>query len=357
MFDDESNPLPLYTRRGLADFLAQDIRPPERITLTQHGEFDDASRTEFDRRRRRYASRGILLNTPQVHAGVKKVVELLDTNAGLLSDRHGLMISGSGTFGKTTVTKAIMRETIRLYRQEFPEYEYMNRLPIVYVEAPPGSTGKSLMQAFADAIELTYTERETMHSLLRRVTGLLRESRTALVVVDELHRLANGNSGNGESVDVLRALLTSLNATFVYAGVALAEGALLNGPTGRQITGRFSLIRMDPYSSANEIERTSWRKLVAGFESTLPLFAQPKGSLVAMSDLLMARTGGSINTLHKALSACTVELIRAGAPEAETISEEQIRGLLLNIDAEEDYTSHLNASKAQTRKATKRRAA
>lgn len=56
-----------------------------------------------------------------------------------------------------------------------------------------------------------------------------------------------------------------LPSTFVYYGIGLDRGALLAGPRGDQVAGRFTLIPTGPFTPGRE-----WSSLVAAVEGSDP---------------------------------------------------------------------------------------
>src|ERR1700751_2141962 len=83
-----------------------------------------------------------------------------------------------------------------------------------------------------------------------------------------------------------------LPVTFVYAGIGLDRGALLAGPRGDQVAGRFTLIPTSPFTPGQE-----WAALIAALEGSLRLYHPKGGPLVTLADYLPRRTRGMIGSL------------------------------------------------------------
>jgi hypothetical protein len=83
-----------------------------------------------------------------------------------------------------------------------------------------------------------------------------------------------------------------LPSTFVYSGVGLDRGALLAGPRGDQVAGRFTLIPTSAFTPGQE-----WAALIAALEGSLRLYHHKAGTLVTLADYLHRRTRGMIGSL------------------------------------------------------------
>jgi hypothetical protein len=95
-----------------------------------------------------------------------------------------------------------------------------------------------------------------------------------------------------EASDTLKYFSERLPATFVYSGIGLDRGALLAGPRGDQVAGRFTLIPTTPFTPGRE-----WSALVATVEGSLRLYRHENGSLVTLADYLHRCTRGMIGSL------------------------------------------------------------
>ena len=98
---------------------------------------------------------------------------------------------------------------------------------------------------------------------------------------------------------------------FVYAGIGLDRGALLAGPRGDQVAGRFTLIPAAAFTTGQE--RAT---LIAALEGILRLYRHKDGTLVALADYLHRRTRGLIGSL--------LWLLRDAANQAILDASEQV---------------------------------
>jgi hypothetical protein len=244
------------------------------------------------------------------------------------------MLDGDSTLGKTTILEALIEYVYLRFTAQVPEHKVLGYIPIVFVEVPAGSRGKSLMTAFAKFLGVPVAPRETMSSIRARVAQAMRQANTKLVVVDELHNLAGKSASNGESVDILKELHNEVHATFVYAGINLTSGELLSGPRGQQLSARFSLLGMRRYSLSHPEDKAVWKALVRAYAGELPLRHQDLKTLIDLSDYLLARTGGSIGSLGRLLGGAAIALILDPATTEENITRAQLAHRTLDLTAE-----------------------
>lgn len=350
MFTDYVDERPLHEIEGLTAYLRSSINPPARLTLSDYTTLSITKRAEYDAARDRHLSGNIIIKTPQVSAAMSAVGTMIRKNDRRADTvRPGLIISGDGSMGKTTIAKTLMREVFNEYQKQFPDFEKDGRHPVVYVEVPAGSTGKLLLVAFARCLGLTIASRETQDTLMVRVSNALRSARTQLIVVDELQNLSAANRGNGESIQILRQLHSWVPAIFVFAGINLRTGQLFSGPAGRQLSGRFTLHELDRFTLASTKERGLWQAIIREFEKELMLFAHAPGMLAPVSAELHDLTGGSIATLGRLLTGTARDLIDKRSPADETMTIETVAKQPRDMAA--DHHHHFTTTrKAKTTK-------
>ena len=349
MFHTADRPASLHDRDELTAFLNRSIARPDILTDLDYQALSNADRITYDRSRIVYTSGGIVIATPHVSESTRLLQQAFAVNVGRNSGHAGLMLDGDSTVGKTETAKTLMRTVHTQYKRMYPDYADHGQLPVVYISVPASSTGKLLMQTFADFLHLPTTGRESMGDIRRRVVQTLIAAGTQLIIVDELQNLVGRSVGLGESVDVLKNLHNEIPATFVYAGFGLTNGNLLSGPKGQQLRGRFTIFDMERLNLSDTADRKTWAGLIAAFEKKLPLRHQEIGSLRAHRDYLYLRTSGSIGSLAKLLTLATVELITNPKYTQECLTEAVMDTVKLDQFAEENYKLQL-AARGKTKK-------
>jgi hypothetical protein len=141
---------------------------------------------------------------------------------------------------------------------------------------------------------------------------VLRKVGCSLVLVDEVHRLDLRTRKGAAASDELKYFFDSVGATFVYAGLDLAENGMFNGTRGRQLASRFITRDTSAFGYATDKEKADWRMLVATLEDALRLHRHKPGTLVNDAAYLHERTSGMIGSLDQLIHEAANEAIADG---------------------------------------------
>ncbi|GAA2608070.1 hypothetical protein GCM10009863_21860 [Streptomyces axinellae] len=182
-----------------------------------------------------------------------------------------------------------------------------DRIPVVYVTVPPAATARMIATEFARFLGLPVRARSNMADIIEAVVGVCTDTRTAPVLVDELHNISLTSRHGAEVADTLKYFSERLPATFVYAGIDIDESGLLSGTRGAQIAGRFTLIPSRPFPCNSE-----WKGLVATMEDTLRLHEHRCGTLTDLDRFLHNHTGGMIGSLSHAIRGAALDAFLTG---------------------------------------------
>jgi hypothetical protein len=104
---------------------------------------------------------------------------------------------------------------------------------------PPAATGKMIAMELARFLGLPVPRRANITDVIESVCGICLDTRVTMIIVDELHNLDMSTRAGAEASDTLKYFSERLPVTFVYADIGLDRGALLAGPRGDQVAGRF----------------------------------------------------------------------------------------------------------------------
>lgn len=195
-------------------------------------------------------------------------------------------------------------------------------IPVVYVTVPPACGSKDMLIQFADFFALPHGPRVSRTEMMSMIAGVMREVRTELVIVDEIHNLDLGRQASAEASDALKQLSEKCNATFIYAGINLDSSGLFTGIRGQQIVGRFALHRLTPFSTSSRDGRTLWGLLLSAFETSLYLVRQERGGILQYAEPLLQFTGGSIGRLSDLLRMMALDAMLDGG---ERLTSELMR--------------------------------
>ncbi len=157
---------------------------------------------------------------------------------------------------------------------------------------------------------LPVPRRANITDVIESVCGICLDTRVTMIIVDELHNLDMSTRAGAEASDTLKYFSERLPATFVYSGIGLDRGALLAGPRGDQVAGRFTLIPASAFTPGQE-----WATLIAAIEGSLRLYRHKDGTLVTLADYLHRRTRGMIGSLLWLLRDAACQAILDGSRE------------------------------------------
>jgi hypothetical protein len=229
-----------------------------------------------------------------------------------------MIVSGEWTTGKTTALKQLGRLHELRIRQRFPGSD---RIPVVYITAPPRGSPRKLAMEFARFLGLPLiSPRHNTTDVTSAVCQVMIEARTDLVLVDEIHLMNLATTAGEELSDHLKYFTEHLPATFVYAGINVEHSGLFTGIRGSQLAGRSILVRTGPFPLTAE-----WRSLVATMENTLRLHRHKKDTLPQLADYLHQRTGGMIGSLSHLIRASAITAILDGTERITSSTLKSIR--------------------------------
>ena len=321
---------PTTTLEGWRRFV--DADPPE-FTLLDDCDWDslsDAERTAYDEARVAHHSELVVVTTTAIQEIRKQGRILTLLNQREIGARRGLIISGGAATGKTTAIKQLGRFHELLTRDRFHDDD---RIPVVYVTAPPKGSPRKLAMEFARFLGLpTLNPRMNVTDISDAVCQVLIDARTDIVVVDEIHNLNLDTRAGEELSDHMKYFTEHLPATFVYAGIDVERSGVLTGTRGRQLAGRCAVIHTSPFPFGDE-----WTSLVAAMEGTLRLHRHQPGTLVADTKYLHRRTNGMIGSLAHLIRSAAIQAMLS---ETEQVTRELMDTVLI------DYAAHTAAQRS-----------
>lgn len=238
--------------------------------------------------------------------------------------RRGLIISGAAATGKTTAIKQLGRFHELRSRRRFPGTD---RIPVVYVTAPPKGSPRKLAMEFARFLGLPpISPRQNATDIADSVCQVLTDAHCDLVIIDEIHNINLATSAGEDHSDHMKYFTEHLPATFIYAGIDVERSGLFTGVRGRQLAGRCGLVNTGPFPYHDE-----WKQLIAAIEATLRLHQHQPGTLVASAKYLHQRTGGMIGSLAHLIRAAAIQAILT---HTEAITEQLLDTIRLDHAAE-----------------------
>jgi Bacterial TniB protein len=280
----------LTTLPGWRQFVAAVPSIPSLFAEQDWLALEDGKRAAHDEERLEHHSRLVVVQTPVIERIVKRGGDLIRMNRVAHYGRSGLMVSGPARTGKTTAVTQLGKTAEVMHRHRHPRSR--DDIPVIYITVPPAATGKMIAIELARFLGLPVPRRANITEVIESVCGICLDTRVTMIIVDELHNLDMGTRAGAEASDTLKYFSERLPVTFVYAGIGLDRGALLAGPRGDQVAGRFTLIPAAAFTTGQE-----WATLIAALEGILRLYRHKDGTLVTLADYLHRRTRGLIGSL------------------------------------------------------------
>ncbi|RKT88036.1 TniB protein [Saccharopolyspora antimicrobica] len=302
---------PTTTLEGWRRFVESD--PPE-FEILPDGDWKSLSendRIAYDEARIAHHAELVVVTTSAIEEVTNEGRLLTLINQRENGARQGLIVSGGAATGKTTALKQLGRLHELRTRRRFPKSD---RIPVVYVTAPPKGSPRKLAMEFARFLGLPVSARKNATDIADAVCQILIDARCDIVIVDELHNINMATSVGEDHSDHMKYFTEHLPATFVYAGIEVERSGIFTGVRGKQLAGRCSLINTAPFPYHDE-----WKQLVAGMETTLRLHRHEPGALVAQAKYLHQRTGGMIGSLARLVRASSTMAI---LNESEAVTRE-----------------------------------
>lgn len=314
----------LTTLEGWRRFTAGPPSPPVLLAPAELGRLSPAERALYDEDRLDHHARMLVVATSFVEKTVVCGRRLVLLNRHAISARRGLMVSGLPGTGKTSAITQLGLAHELLDRARHPNVT--DRIPVLYITVPPAATARMIAAEFARFLGLPVRARSNMTDIIEAVVGVCTDTRTGLVLVDEIHNVSQVTRAGAEVSDTLKYFSERIPATFVYAGINLEGSELLADTRGAQISGRFTLVPTCPFPYGDE-----WKGLVATMEATLLLHDHAPRSLVKLDRYLYKRTNGMIGALSHAIRGAAIDAILSGA---ERVTKEGIDAIPLDHAAE-----------------------
>jgi TniB protein len=296
------------TLDGWRQFVDHDPLDLDLLPEAEWIRLDAGERLAYDEMRIKYHSELIVVETSTVAEVIRQGRLLTLLNQREVGARRGLIVSGPWATGKSTAIKQLGRAHELRVRQRYPGTD---RIPVVYVTAPPKGSPKKLATQFAHFLGMPpFKARANEMDIATAVCDVLTDARADLVIVDEIHNVNLATSAGEDLSDHLKYFTEHLAATFVYAGINVESCGLFTGVRGQQIAARCVLTRTGKFAYQKE-----WLGIVTLMEQAIRLHGHQPGALVKHAKYLHQRTGGVISSLSHIVRAAAIGAILDGSEQ------------------------------------------
>lgn len=263
------------------------------------------------------ADRVAALDVPR-WIGYSRATEILDILQGLLGKPKrprmpNLLIVGESNNGKTTLVRRFNELCGRAYVDDGGDPVR----PIILCETS-NADEKYLYASILDQFWTPYRPTDPAIKLRYQALHLMRACRVQMLIVDEFHTFLTGTAiKQREVMNTLKGLCNELCIPIVGVGTNEAVRVLHSDP---QHASRFDVVTLPKWGLNAEFQ-----KLLASFESVLPLRNPSQLHKPELAQLLHSISDGNIGNLHRLLIACAKEAILTGKEliDAKIISSKQ----------------------------------
>ena len=299
-FDAPATDFDYATKEGWRQFVDFIAQRPLTLTMTEYDTLSSSERALHNIARERYMTIGARVATPSLRQVALAIRHAMTDNRSPDASKSGVIISGRPGLGKTTAVQEFGRAFERA-RRGHASTSRRNLIPVAYVPVPTHATAKTMIMKLANFYAIPYFRNASYETLLGRVTHVMRECATELVIIDDIHRLDLHYRGNEQVADALKELSERCPGTMVYAGVDVARNGLFWGSRGEQIMARFDLVKFDEYDTTTTDGAAVWGRVLVDLEETLCLIQQPGGEILTVAAELRELSRGSIGRVAKAV--------------------------------------------------------
>lgn len=238
--------------------------------------------------------------------GYTRAHEVLDFMEDLLDHppKHrmpNLLLVGDTNNGKTAI--------VQRFRELHPPQDNPDGdgivLPVLIVHAPDEPSEDRFYNAILEAVFAPYKVKDKIDRKMYQVYQILRQVHLRMLVIDEIHDIVGGSSERHKKfLKAIKRLGNELRIPLVGVGTHEAFNAVNADP---QLANRFHPMILPKWKAGTE-----YLKLLASFESMIPL-RHPSGLIQRpLATKLLALSEGSIGELASLLERAAVRAIRTG---------------------------------------------
>lgn len=247
----------------------------------------------------------------------------------------GIIVYGNSGVGKTTLTKAVLKQGIKIYGED----------SVIRTQLTTGSTVKGMFSELLVGFGDPLAKQSNTKDLERRLVSTIAERECRLIIIDEVQHLIPGGNPSKKTIDnILNAfkILDETGVSFLLSGM---DTVMLLWNADPQIRSRFQT----HYYLSHFVypkDRSSWRAVVRKYLDTI----EEHGMQVdcpEFEDRCHAATGGAMRPLVQILTKAIVEATRA---ESKTITAEHLhKAAIIQIDSQDGLPAAFDVSLEKVR--------
>lgn len=203
-----------------------------------------------------------------------------------------LLIVGDTNNGKST----LLNKFISLHP---PFLDITNKIPIVKISAPITPSHNALYEKLLDELGIPYGISEAASRKEYQIKKVLQDVKTKMIIIDEFQDIFHGEIRQQRKfLTAVKHLGTDLQIPIVAAGVWEVQSVMSADP---QIANRFETIKLNKWNPD-----INFAKLIASFESTLPLKEASNLHLKEPFNKLFDMSEGMIGELARIIQKASI---------------------------------------------------
>jgi Cdc6-like AAA superfamily ATPase len=198
-----------------------------------------------------------------------------------------MLLPGPSNIGKTQIIAKFLRENPASYDAKHG----VESRPVISMQMPPAPDQKRFYRAVLEVLGVPQSPNSTLVTLEYVARDILKRMAPQMLVVDEIHHLLAGSAREQRaSLNLLKYLANEVKMSVVAVGTSDAPVAFQTDP---QIHSRFTPFELPRWTEGDE-----YRRLLASFESVLPLRKASELQQRPIAQFLMAASGGLLGEVH-----------------------------------------------------------
>lgn len=301
--------------------------------------------------------------------GIDMVFEALDEIVGANRQDGGkvkpaAVLDALPGLGKTTAATAFGRAfhtaQLQLHGQLVPASDgQWQRVPVVYLGLTANTTIRSLSAMLCRFYGLPGADRGNALRLSYRAAECVANTKTRLIIVDDVHFLDVNRRDGREVANHFKWLANTFPVTFFFVGVGLrARGLLDEGLTGAdaafsQTARRWNVLSLHPFEVATEHGRRTWHRLLLAIDREIVLANHHRGVLAQeLSDYLFVRSTGHFASLMSLVARGCYRAVKTGTEQLSVALLDQVRIDQAAEQARRALHAAVDAGRLRTRHST-----
>lgn len=351
----------LSTREGWSRFVNSKPTAPALVSWATYQSRSANAQRKYNQDRIAFHRSLVLVQHSQLTKAWSEMSEIL--NGSYADDGPGwnICLTGGPSFGKSSIITGFGRQYEQELLEAYPAaFEQENKfIPVCYSSLTAASGLKGNMKHILSFYGEEPRRDESGDELVDRLTTVLADCQTQLLILDQAQNLKAGDKKDEEVAKRIKHLMDDSHATIAVVGIDLDTTGPLSVLMSRPSTDREALARRFALTKVDRVPPDSpeWVALLRAAEGGIRLLKAKSGDLSErLAPVIWDKTEGAIGSTFNLIHVAANAAIMRGE---ERITETLLRKVAKSLadaarQAEERAAAELAAaSAARTSKARK----